>query len=268
MRASVSFETKCVAFVEARCANLKERASATGFFWRVDERIFLISNRHVVTGRNETGVMLENAFDPLFLDVHFYSKNGRSTDGYTSVEFKSIRVNLWKNGEPDWIEHQDHRNFDVVAIDLGENLDVFAVNDKEQDDRIWAEAGSDCFIVGFPQALRGPAQTPIWKRASIATEPTLDFNETPVFLCDSATREGMSGAPVFVKALGNFGREGEGPHSGFFGFWTKFIGVYAGRNGNDQTGFQLGRVWRSEVVSQMIENPKRPTAPFSRQEQA
>jgi len=264
MIGEVSFETKCVAYLIARSEHEEKpkTAPATGFFWRHNNNAHLITNRHVVTGKHSNNSLINNGFEPLFLDAYFYQRTGPSNDGLTPVEVASIRIDLWRDQNPSWIEHRDNRNFDVVALDLGSDLGVFAVNDKEQSVDIWSEAGADCFVVGFPEKLTGPAMTPVWKRGSIATEPSLDYDGLPIFLCDTATRPGMSGSPVFIKAIGDFGKEG-GPRleSGFFGFWTKFVGVYAGRNGEEDDGFQLGRVWKAGIVEEMLASPKVPN-PF------
>lgn len=264
MRGDISFESKCVVYLEARCENTRRSAPATGFFWRTETGVFLVTNRHVVTGRDETNTTLDNGFDPLFLDAYFYSKSGASIDGYTPVDFRKIRIELWQSGKPDWLEHQDPNNFDIVAIDLGNDFDVYAVNDKQQRDDLETEIGADCVIVAFPEGLIGTGFTPIWKRASIASEPFFDWGGRPVFLSDTHSRPGMSGAPVFLKAVGSFGMEGK-PRSDspFFGFWTKFIGIYAGRNGTEKDGYQLGRVWKAHVLSELLENPKKPSSPFS-----
>ncbi|MEW2918020.1 hypothetical protein AB1A64_13180 [Ruegeria sp. ANG10] len=92
----------------------------------------------------------------------------------------------------------------------------------------------------------------------------MDYDDLPVFLCDTASRPGMSGSPVFVKAFGDFGREGaKKPNGGFFGFWTKFAGIYSGRDGTETDGFQLGRVWKADTLQKLFENPKTPERPFS-----
>ena len=73
----------------------------------------------------------------------------------------------------------------------------------------------------------------------------------------------MSGSPVFVKAHGNFGKEGSPMgNSRFFGFWTQLIGIYSGRNGNETDGFQLARVWNAGLVDEMLNDPRKPELPF------
>jgi hypothetical protein len=117
-----------------------------------------------------------------------------------------------------------------------------------------AEAGLDCFILGHPEGITGPVFTPVWKRGSIATEP---HPNQPTFLVDSATRQGMSGSPVIARHSGLLGLSDDGKLSGdsVIGTCENFVGIYSGRLGNDELGFQLGRVWKSAVLETLLNNP-------------
>lgn len=185
---------------------------------------------------------------------------------------QGIEISLWRNGNPDWQEHPKGSEIDIVAMQL-ENLpyDVNCINDKVQYD--WSPmAGDDCFIIGYPQGVYATNTITIWKRASIAKEPELPFKDEPVFLCDTATREGMSGAMVVAKLTGNFGKEGRvfdiRSKPQFFGFWTHFLGVYSGRNGDEKDGFQLGRVWQAELVEEIVSNKSVPAPPWASSRQS
>jgi hypothetical protein len=107
----------------------------------------------------------------------------------------------------------------------------------------------DCFILGFPENLIGAANTPIWKRASIASEP---YQQFPYYV-DSATRKGMSGAPVIARHTGIFGMKG-GQLTGneTIGTVEKFIAIYSGRVGDDELGFQLGTAWQANVLDDIL----------------
>jgi hypothetical protein len=95
-----------------------------------------------------------------------------------------------------------------VAIPLSvsglENFANECINTIDQEVGLEVCAGMDCFILGFPENLIGAANTPIWKRASIASEP---YQQFPYYV-DSATRKGMSGAPVIARHTGIFGIKG------------------------------------------------------------
>ena len=269
--ASISHETKCIAHLCAigRSSNgsISQRSWSTGFFWRYNDVPFLVTNRHCVTGRDGLNRQLPRAFDPIGLQVYFRVPDARVAYDAQTYKNRSIEIKLWNEGEPDWQEHPKGSCIDIVALELSDFPDhVHCLNDKSQYDHWRVEAGTDCFIVGYPQALGGSEGTPIWKRGSVASEPELDLEGLPVFLCDSATRVGLSGAPVFAKVMGNFSNEG-GPFVDdgspqFFGHWTKFLGVYAGRNGDEEYGFQLGRVWKASAMEEVLRNTDRPRSPF------
>jgi hypothetical protein len=104
----------------------------------------------------------------------------------------------------------------------------------------------DCFILGFPEGMIGAANTPIWKRGSIASEP---YQQHP-YLVDSATRKGMSGAPVIARHTGIFGMKRETlDGSELIGTVEKFVAIYSGRiPGDDSLGYQLGKAWQSRLT--------------------
>jgi len=190
----ISFESKCVCYISAIHKSNGEilgHKPCSGFFWRHNSVPHLITNRHCVTGKNALNKPVgAPPFFPTHLEIHYYRKRDSLGDGVSSFSGDAVEVKLWKDGEPDWLEHPRGTAIDLAAMSLGspEPLSVECVNDRRQYDGWLIEAGADCFIVGFPEGLSGAKGTPIWKRGSIASEPDLDFNDLPLFLCDSATR--------------------------------------------------------------------------------
>jgi hypothetical protein len=67
----------------------------------------------------------------------------------------------------------------------------------------------DAFVLGYPRGMSGGGHFPVWKRATIATEPDIDLDGLPRFYIDTATREGMSGSPVYAQEVGYWLPEGE-----------------------------------------------------------
>ena len=82
------------------------------------------------------------------------------------------------------------------------------------------------FVLGFPVGLHDGV-FPIWKRASIASEPRIDEGDLPKILIHTATREGMSGAPVFVIQRGVHRVRGDPAR--IIGHGQCFLGVYSNR---------------------------------------
>lgn len=273
--ATVSFETKCVCYISAIHkidSSICFRSPCTGFFWRDSGIPYLVTNRHCVTGKNSLNELFSNAsFEPTHLQVYYHERGEAVSDGVTMYRWKGVEISLFSGGEPEWFEHELKTTIDVVAIalDTPEHLSVDCVNDRKQYDNWKAEAGADCFIVGYPEGLSGSEGTAIWKRASIASEPELDYGQRPIFLCDSATRPRLSGAPVFGKAIPFANQQFNriDPYQDdltFLGHWPVFLGIYSGREGNETDGFQLCRVWKKSVLTELISSKKKAGSPFIR----
>ena len=235
-----------------RAESLILGGTGTGFFYKAAGDLFLITNWHNVTGVNpETRKALHpHGLLPNMLRVHY--KQWADTTN-TIVRSQHIDLPLYHDDAPLWFEHSTRSNVDVIAIRL--SLDDFTdfanecINTIEQETRLEVYAGMDCFILGFPQGMIGAANTPIWKRGSIAAEPYLQHP----YLVDFATREGMSGAPVIARHAGLFGKQGKQlDGSEIIGTVERFVGIYSGRIGNDAFGYQLGRAWQSNVLHDIL----------------
>lgn len=144
------------------------------------------------------------------------------------------------------------RGIDVVALPLPEMPDVALYPINEMDDAPKLVAiGIDAFILGYPFGIAA-STFPIWKRASIASEPHFSIDDQPCFYVDTASRPGMSGSPVILRSWGGFQTNKGGMVTGP-GAATRFIGVYSGRIvAKNLLQAQLGIVWRAEVVDRII----------------
>jgi len=227
-------------------------ASGTSFFYKSNEETFLVTNWHNVTGVNViTGKALHTkGLLPNLLRIHYKQF---SDPDKTVVRSQCLDLPLYRGGEPIWLEHSRHSAVDVVAIPLPlDQFERFAnqhINTIVQEMGLDVYAGMDCFILGFPENLIGAANTPIWKRASIASEP---YQQFPYYV-DSATRKGMSGAPVIARHTGIFGKKGDQlTGTEIIGTVEKFVAIYSGRVGDDELGFQLGTAWQANVLNDIL----------------
>jgi hypothetical protein len=117
--------------------------------------------------------------------------------------------------------------------------------------RLRIEIGKEVFILGYPFKIEPPAY-PVWKRGSIASEPQLARFTTDYMLADTASRPGMSGAPVIRRSWTNHMVE-----PGFVALVdtpiNKFIGVYSGRVPTDHPyEAQIGLVWADYLIDEII----------------
>jgi hypothetical protein len=144
--------------------------------------MYLITNWHVVTGVDPTTMMPVDSEGPSPEYMLFYSKNAVDEQLVfvpppgIGIANAKIKVDMYKAGSPTWFEHNSRQNVDVVAFrlnrpDLGLAFANVPVNEVDQSPSLQAAPGMDCFVLGYPEGMIGPGLTPIWKRASIASEP-------------------------------------------------------------------------------------------------
>jgi len=202
----------------------KTLGTATGFIYEYQEKYYLITNWHVVTGlNNETNVC------PNLIEFPLQS----STKPF--IRWKRYKVNLYADqemGVPNWFVHPEFKEkVDVVAlkIDIPKEILVHPINGIEFD-QIKPAIADDIYILGFPYSYTGGGNFPIWKRGSIASEPDIDLDGLPKILVDTASRSGMSGAPVIYRRRGIHNlNDGRLTDESVFGEIQGFIGIYSGR---------------------------------------
>ncbi len=130
-------------------------------------------------------------------------------------------------------------------------------------DKLSLTPGMDVFVLGYPRGISGGGRFPLWKRGSIASEPDVNIDDLPKMYIDTATREGMSGAPVYAQEVGVWAPEGKKlPDGAMFGRGHRFIGIYSGRVGDDPFLAQLGIVWKEEAIQEIIAGARSGTSSF------
>ena len=244
-----------------RCRALDQELSiATAFVYDHNGRTVLITNYHVLSGRSPiTGQPLHDSGavpDSVAIGVPAVEQH---EDGF-AVRWTWRTMPLYEgddNQRPIWTEHPRHgKLFDGVAIPLAgwDKTAVRAANSPTLDlDPIHVYPGMDAFVIGYPRGMSGGGRLPIWKRATIATEPEIDIDGLPKLYIDTATREGMSGAPVYAQEVGYWQPEGT-TNSGqaYFGKGMRFLGLYSGRLGaEDEFKAQLGIVWKESGLVEL-----------------
>lgn len=242
----------------------KEVSSGSGFFWKHAGKPFLITNWHNVSGRNpQTDQLLSaTAAVPDSITFTVFQKTGDSAPAeYTSLVPSALNVRLYGQSDetPVWLEHPVHgKAVDVVAIPLvGLNEAQFLINYVNEcipDLAVKPRASQDAFVVGYPIGLLAGVPIPVWKRATIATEPGVDLEGLPKVLLDTATRSGMSGSLVLAKhlILGAYKTETGADSNTLIAIKDTILGVYSGRLGADEVKAQLGIVWKRQVIDEIF----------------
>lgn len=230
-------------------------ATATGFYWQIDNVLWLITNWHNLTGFDpDTGKRKENATtSPVVVAVPVITKTTEA------IKWSWCKVPLYENESPKWLVHPSRcYHVDVVAIEVGENVDENAIqpiNLIKWDKECSARVADDVYILGFPYGMAGGGNFPIWKRATIASEPDIDVGNLPQVIVDTTTRTGMSGSPVIIRRDGIHGLvDDKLVDSSIIGEIQGFLGIYSGRfYADEQEETQLGRVWKKQVIEEIIE---------------
>jgi len=235
----------------------------SGCFWYHEDKTYLITSWHNVTGKNPETDENIGGFCPNKFFLKFKYLIPKEEQGVNDVLEAKREIDLFnENLEPFWIEHPTGKQVDIVAIPLNIKLPKEAIinhiNDQDYVKDWFPKIGNDCFIIGFPEGISGPLNTPIWKRGSVATPPLLDYDDKPVFLLDTIGNSGLSGAPVIGNGNGVFEKNNKKKITAntIIGSWNNFVGIYAGRLSKTGIGSQLGRVWKSHLISEILENVK------------
>ncbi|OGI16497.1 MAG: hypothetical protein A3J63_01455 [Candidatus Moranbacteria bacterium RIFCSPHIGHO2_02_FULL_40_12b] len=235
--------------------------NSTGFIYQKEDRWYIITNYHVVSGRNpETKECLsEELAIPNILSTTFWIKD---KPGHRERKI----INLYnKDNNPVWIEHpQFGSKVDVVAIPIPEEIikgnNLFPINKIDFDNQFKCEVADDIFIIGYPFLEQEYLELPIWKKASIASEPDVNRDQLPKFLVDTATRKGLSGSPAIMQRTGFNQPVGSNPNiisdDAIFGRIRKFAGIYSGRIGKDESKAQLGIIWKTRVIDEILNSEK------------
>jgi hypothetical protein len=247
----------CPLYLEAFSGNTS-LATATGFTWEEQGQAYLITNWHVLSGRRpDNGQPVDpNAAVPDRIEVHLHVASYRLAWRNHSIALKDA------DGRPLWLEHPQHgRRVDVAVLPFAcpPELRHFPINAVKFDD-IRPEVTHDVFVLGFPLGITSGGRLPIWKRGSIASEPDVNLYGLPQLLIDTATREGMSGAPVIAQFTGYYSAvPGVPSMSDWVGSGWSLLGVYSGRyEGRDPLDAQLGIVWKKAALLEILAGGIRP----------
>jgi hypothetical protein len=152
---------------------IRKLATGTGFFYKWNGQFFLITNWHNVTGRNPQTLKPLCKHGGIPDRVKFKVRYLGSYADWTTIE-RALYEDTDDSApsKPVWLEHAYHNKILVIAIPIpipagGEVTTINEVNTA----RLLLRVPTDVFVLGYPKGISGGGEFPIWKRASIATEP-------------------------------------------------------------------------------------------------
>jgi hypothetical protein len=222
----------------------------TGFVWKSRDQHYLVTNWHVLSMCDffDRSNLRKDAGRPNVLRTLFNIQTGSFAKQRWDIKIRD------EDDRPVWLVHP-RRHVDIAVLPLPprspELIVAFYPLNVLANTRLRIEIGMEVFILGYPFKIELPAY-PVWKRGSIASEPQLIGLTTPYMLVDTASRPGMSGAPVIRRSWSNHMVE-PGVTALVDTPLSKFIGVYSGRVPTDHPHeAQIGLVWDGSFIDEII----------------
>lgn len=168
--------------------------NATGFFFEREQRLFLVTSRHVMI--DEPSKHFPNRIE---IELHIDSSNMTQSTGFS--------IPLYRDGKSLWRQAVDTAGeIDVAVIELErEALPATTVYKAFTPEHLLAasdqiEVGSSLLVVGFPLGFHDTLHhMPVVRQAVIASSFGLRFQGQGYFLTDARTHRGISGAPVVMR---------------------------------------------------------------------
>ena len=170
---------------------------ASGFFFLREERLFVVTSRHVVIDK-------PSKHFPNRIEIELH------TDAANLTRSTGLSVLLYQDGKSIWHQGKDPSGeIDVAVIELDRSaLPDSVVLRAFTPDHLQAslseiEVGAALLIVGFPLGFHDTLHhLPVVRQAVIASSFGLRFQGQGFFLTDARTHRGTSGAPVVMRVAG------------------------------------------------------------------
>ena len=190
--------------------------SASGFFFEVGARLFLITSRHVLT--DEDSAHYPNRIE---IEVHTAADNLAASTGF-SMPLYLERKSVWRDGrDSEGVVDVAAIEIERAALPIGALLHPFTpAHLPVPADHV--EIGASLLVVGFPLGFHDSLHhMPVVRQAALASAFGLRFDGHGYFLTDARTHRGTSGAPVVMRVPADVQRFGALP-------WL-LLGVHSSR---------------------------------------
>jgi S1-C subfamily serine protease len=167
---------------------------ATGFFFARDDRLYLVTSRHVLIDEPT-----QHFPDRLEIGLHLDAQDLTQATGF-SMPLYDDGVGLWRQG----IDSGGETDMAVLEIDRSALPDstvlrAFDASHLPTADRPIA-LGTPLLVLGFPLGFHDTLHhMPVARHAVVASPFGLRFQGEGYFLTDARTHRGSSGAPVVMR---------------------------------------------------------------------
>ncbi len=172
----------------------RQLTNASGFFFEHEERLFLVTSRHVVIDKPS-----RHFPDRLEIELHIDLNNMAKSTGF-SIPLYQDGKSLWHQGcDPAGEIDVTMIEIDRAALPQTAVYRAFTANHLHgPPDQV--EVGTMLQVVGFPLGFHDTLHhMPVVRHAGIASSFGLRFQGKGYFLTDARTHRGTSGAPVVMR---------------------------------------------------------------------
>ena len=168
--------------------------NASGFFFERDERLFLVTSRHVMLDEPS-----KHFPERIEIELHVDADNMAKSTGFS--------IPLYREGKSIWRQAVDTAGeIDVAVIEIERaalpDTTVYSAFTPKHllDPAGQIEVGTTLLVVGFPLGFHDTLHhMPVVRHAVIASSFGLRFQGEGYFLTDARTHRGISGAPVVMR---------------------------------------------------------------------
>lgn len=168
--------------------------NASGFFFERDERLFLVTSRHVMSDA-------PSRHFPNRIEIELH------TDPDNLAQSTGFSIPLYRDGKSIWRQGEDTAgDIDVAVIELERTAlprkTVFRAFTPAHlcSASASVDAGTSLLVIGFPLGFHDTLHhMPVVRHAVLASPFGLRFQGKGYFLTDARTHRGTSGAPVVMR---------------------------------------------------------------------
>lgn len=222
----------------------KELGHATAFFFSTANRVYLVTNKHVVTSM--PGGLSEQP-DALRVRLH--------TDIGDPKKNADVDIPLSRAGRATW---HAHSRADVAVVDIDQDsvrqhVVRWLTRDNFIPSNLVVSPGEDVLVLGYPLGFHDNINNlPIVRSGTVASAYGFDFRGDPAFLINATIHGGMSGGPVFTKSKEGWMDTSNNfhmapPQQFFLGIQSMRLNAPAG-----EPEFGIAVVWYARVIDETI----------------
>lgn len=175
-------------------------SKASGFFFQRDERLYLVTSRHVVADEASG-----HRPDRIEIRLHTDADNLAATTVWSVLLYRAGRA-VWRQGR------DAGGSVDIAVVELDRDaMPASAVWSAFDHAHLPGEAdsvelGAPLLVIGFPLGFEDTLHSvPVVRQAVLASTYGLRFQGQGCFLTDARTHRGSSGAPVVRRIAGEAG---------------------------------------------------------------